>query len=648
MRQHVGMALDFSADLASSDDDTIRAALAKADVPALLPAVAAALDDLSLLPDHLRPNLSVMMDPTAGLSAEQQAEARELAFTAVKRLQAGEGQPNPHPSVDELRTLLTYVSGGQPVDDYLELLREELALGEDLRAPDWRKDDLAPDRDYRVAVIGAGMSGLVATHRLRQAGLDVVVLEKNDDVGGTWFENCYPGCRVDVSNLFYSYSFAQRNDWPDHFSPQGVLLDYFRSVADEHGLREVIRFGTEVTAIELDESTMRWTLQVVGPGGVEEAIEADAVVSAVGQLNRPNYPDIPGADTFAGPTFHSARWDHGVDLAGKKVAVIGTGASAGQFIPAVATEAGELTVFQRTPAWFLPTPDYLDPVEPEVQWLLRNLPGYANWYRFWIFWRNVEGLMGAARVDPDWAGDPKQSVSQINEFIRQMLAGYLQAQFADRPDLLEQVMPDYPPFAKRFIRDNGIWAETLKRDNVQLVTTGIAEITPDGVRTTDGTLHPADVLIYGTGFQASDFLTPMKVVGRGGVELHDRWGGDARAHLGVTLPGFPSLFLLYGPNTNIVVNGSITYFSECEVHYVTSCIRELLARGARALEPTPEAHDAYNARVDAENLKMAWGVSTVSTWYKNKTGRTAQNWPFSLLEYWQLTREPDLSQYELL
>jgi 4-hydroxyacetophenone monooxygenase len=638
----------FSADLASSDDETIRAALAKAEVPALLPAVAAALGDRSLLPEHLRPTSAQMMDPTAGLSPEQQAEARELAFTAVKRLQAGEGSTTPAPGPDELRELLAYVSGGDSVDEYLELLREELALGEDLRTPSWRREELAPDRPFRVVVIGAGMSGLVAAHRLRQAGLDVVVLEKNEDVGGTWFENRYPGCRVDVSNLFYSYSFAQRADWPEHFSSQEVLLDYFRSVADEHELRPLIRFGTEVTAIELDEATMRWTLQVVGGDGREEAIEADAVVSAVGQLNRPNYPDIPGMDTFAGPSFHSARWDDGVELAGRRVAVIGTGASAAQFIPAVAEAAGELTIFQRTPAWFLPTPDYHDAVEPEVGWLLRNLPGYANWYRFWIFWRNVEGLMRAARVDPEWEGDPDRSVSMINEFVRSMLAGYLEAEFADRPDLLAKVMPDYPPFAKRFIRDNGIWARTLKRDDVHLVTEGIAEITPEGVRTVDGTLHEADVLIYGTGFQASDFLMPMKVVGRGGVELHERWQGDARAHLGITLPGFPNLFLLYGPNTNIVVNGSITYFSECEVHYVLGCIRELLARGARALEPTPEAHDASNARVDAENLRMAWGVSSVSTWYKNATGRTAQNWPFSLLEYWQLTREPDLSEYELL
>lgn len=634
-------------DLADSDDDAIRAALEHAEVPALLPALAAALGDLSLVPDHLCPKPTGLIDPAGGLSADQQREARELALGALRRLRDEGRAVEPDPSIDELRHLLEFTSGGAPVDEYLELLREELGLGEDLRAPTWRKDELAPDRPFRVAVIGAGMSGLAAAHRLRQAGVDVVVLEKNHDVGGTWLENTYPGCRVDVSNHFYSYSFAQRPDWPEHFSSQEVLLEYFRTVADECGLRPLIRFRTEVTSVELDEATMTWSLQLLAEDGGEEALEVHAVVSAVGQLNRPNLPDIAGVERFEGPAFHSARWDHGVDLAGKRVVVIGTGASAAQLIPVVAEEAAALTILQRTPAWFIPTPDYHDAVAPEVQWLFRNIPGYANWYRFWIFWWNVEGLMPAARVDPDWDGG-EQSVSQLNDLMRQLLAGYLGAQFAESPELLPHVIPDYPPFAKRFIRDNGVWAKTLQRDDVHLVTDQITEIVAEGVRTSDGTVHEAEVLIYGTGFQASDFLTPMKVVGRGGVELHERWGGDARAYLGITLPRYPNLFLLYGPNTNIVVNGSITYFSECEVHYVVGCLEKLLETGARAMDPRPEVHDAYNARVDAENLRMAWGVSSVNSWYKNVTGRTAQNWPFSLLEYWQQTREPDLSDYELL
>jgi 4-hydroxyacetophenone monooxygenase len=635
---------DFTADLASCDDDTLRAALELAEVPALLPALAATLGDRSFVPAHLRPDLSVLMDPTAGLSEAQLAEARELALEGLRRLR--EGATAAPPDVDELRHLLTFTSGGAPVDEYLELLREELGLGEDLRTPTWRKDELAPDRPFRVAVIGAGMSGLAAAHRLHQAGLDVVVLEKNDDVGGTWLENSYPGCRVDVSNHFYSYSFAQRTDWPEHFSPQPVLLDYFRGVADELDLRPLVRFGTEVVSVTLDEDTMTWSLRLRGPGGDEE-LEAQAVVSAVGQLNRPHIPDIPGVERFEGPAFHSARWDHDVALDGRRVVVIGTGASAAQLIPEVAERAAELTILQRTPAWFIPTPNYHDPVPDGVQWLLRNVPGYANWYRFWIFWRNVEGLMPAATVDPGWDGG-ERSVGEVNELMRQLLAGYLAEQFAEAPELLPSVTPDYPPFAKRFIRDNGIWARTLMRDDVHLVTDAVTEITADGVCTADGTLHEADVIIYGTGFQASDFLTPMTVLGRGGEDLHQRWGGDARAYLGITLPGFPNLFLLYGPNTNIVVNGSIIYFAECQVHYVLGCIRRILEEEARAIDPRPEVHDAYNERVDEENRRMAWGVSSVNSWYKNVTGRTAQNWPFSLLEYWQRTREPDLADYELL
>lgn len=648
--------VDLTTGLVEATDETIVRALDSAVVPPLLAALALVLDDPGLLPDHLRPGKATLLDPNAGLSTEQLDEARELARAALHRLRDGDGPRGsvgptlPAPTREDLQPILQFVAGGEPVDDYLELLQEELGLGDDLRAPGWHRQELAPAQRFRVAVIGAGMSGLVAARRLRQAGLDVVVVEKNQDVGGTWLENSYPGCRVDVSNHFYSYSFAPRADWPESFSSQEVLLDYFRGVTERYGLRDLIRFGTEVTAAELDEASLTWTLEVVGPGGTEDTIQAEAVVSAVGQLNRPHVPDIPGTRTFAGPAFHSARWDHDVELAGKRVAVIGTGASAAQFVPVVAEQAARLTVFQRTPAWFIPTPEYHDPVSEEEMWLFRNVPGYANWYRFWIFWQNVEGLMPAAAVDSGWDGDADgagSSVSQANEEVRELLTVYIEEEFADRPDLLEHVVPDYPPFAKRFIRDNGAWARALKRDNVELVTTGIAEIIPDGARDRDGELHETDVIIYGTGFRASEFLTPMKVVGRGGVDLHETWSGDARAHLGITLPGFPNFFMLYGPNTNIVVNGSITYFSECGVSYILGCLRALLEQRSRALEPKPEAHDAFNARVDAENLRMAWGVSTVNSWYKNATGRSAQNWPFSLLDYWQLTREPNLDEYRL-
>jgi 4-hydroxyacetophenone monooxygenase len=629
------------------NDDEIRAALADATIGALLPALAYITGDPALLRADLRPDPNQMLDPQGGLSPQQQETARELALDALVRFRDGGAQPAPAPDDDALRAMVEFATGGAAPARYLPLFQEELDVSEtDLRAPDWNKADIAPDRDFAVAIIGAGMSGLIAAHRLRQAGIPFVVFEKNDDVGGTWLENTYPGCRVDVSNHLYSYSFVQ-TEWDHHFSTQDSLLAYFRRCCDELGLRDEIRFGTEVTSVRFDDDTCRWTVCTRDRDGDETAVEVNAVISAVGQLNRPHFPEIAGQDRFGGPSFHSAEWDHSIDLRGKRVAVIGTGASAAQFIPVIAEDVAELLVFQRTPNWLVPTPDYHDEVEAGVRWLIRHVPTYGHWYRFWLFWRNAEGILPAARVDPEWEVS-ERSVSAANEMVRMLLTGYLEGQFADAPELLPHVVPDYPPAAKRIIRDNGIWARTLKRPNVRLVVEKISEINDRGVVTADGEEHGVDVIIYGTGFQASRFLMPMRVTGREGVDLHERWDSDARAYLGITVPEFPNLFLLYGPNTNIVVNGSIIYFSECEVHYILGCLRVLFEEDKRALVCRHDVHDAYNARIDEGNRGMAWGVSGVNTWYKNAKGRITQNWPFTLLEYWEQTRTPDPTDYELL
>ncbi|MEX0948621.1 MAG: NAD(P)/FAD-dependent oxidoreductase [Acidimicrobiia bacterium] len=629
-------------------DDEIRSALELAEVPPLLPALAYLTGDLSLLQEELRPDPMLMALPQGGLSAEQQSTARALALETLVGFRDGGCRSAPPPSDDELRRIMEFCVGGADMADYVPLLSEELALlGADRRGPVWRKVDIAPDSEFRVAIIGAGMSGLLAAHRLHTAGVDFVVIEKNDEVGGTWYENSYPGCRVDNPNHNYSYSFAQRHDWPGHFSSQQVLLDYFRHCANDFGLREHIRFGTEVISATWSEADARWTLRVNTEGGSEETIEANAVISAVGQLNRPSFPPINGRDSFEGPTFHSARWDHTLDLRGKRVAVIGTGASAVQFVPEIAETVEHLFVFQRTPPWMGPTPEYHDQVPDGLRWLYAHVPSYSEWNRFWIFWKMGDGALPGVRVDPDWARGPS-SVSATNEMMRAMLTAYLESEFGDRPDLLAKVVPTYPVGAKRVLRDNGVWAGALKRDNVDLVTEPIREITPSSVVTDDGVEHTVEVIIYGTGFQASKFLMPMTVTGRNGVDLHELWGDDARAYLGIAVPGFPNLFCLYGPNTNIVINGSIVYFSECEVRYVLGCIELLLGGHHRALDVRKDVHDAYNERVDAENRKMAWGWSDVNSWYKSASGRVSQNWPFSLLEFWQRTLRPDPTDYELI
>ena len=634
-------------ELIVASDDEIRRALEEAEIPPLLPALAYLTGDPSLLRDDLRPDPQLMALPHGGLTAAQMAAAREAALDAIIRFRDGGCRPAPPPSRDELRRIMEFAVGGADMAEYLPLLEEELALrGDDRRGPAWHKADVAPDSPFRVVVIGAGMSGLLAAHRLHQAGVEFVVIEKNDDVGGTWFDNSYPGCRVDNPNHNYSYSFAQRHDWPFHFSPQAVLLDYFRGCAQNFDLRDRITFGTEVVSATWSDDTLVWNLRVRHRDGSEEALEANAVISAVGQLNRPSFPAIDGRDSFAGPSFHSARWDHAVDLRGKRVAVIGTGASAAQFVPEIAGVVGDLVVFQRTPPWLVPTADYHDGVPAGLKWLYTHVPSYSEWNRFWMFWRTGDGALPGVRVDPDW--EPKdRSVSAANDMMRAMFTAYTESEFADRPDLIPKVVPTYPVGAKRVIRDNGVWARTLKRDNVALVTEPIREITPRGVVTEDGDEHPVDVIIYGTGFQASKFLTPMKFTGQGGVDLHEQWGGDARAYLGITIPHFPNLFCLYGPNTNIVINGSIIYFSECGVRYVLGCIELLLREHHRALAIRQAVHDEFNERVDAENAAMAWGWSDVHSWYKNEHGHVAQNWPFTLLEYWQRTLRPDPADFEL-
>lgn len=632
----------------AATDAALREKLAAAELPPLLAALVHLTGDASLLDDRFRLDPLLMNEPQGGWSDDQQTAVRELAFEILARHRDAGSPIPPPPSHALLTRIMAFTTGAPEMGPYVPLLEEELAVtGEDLRAPGWHKSGLAPEREFRVAIVGAGMSGLLVAYRLKQVGIPFVILEKNPEVGGTWFENSYPGCRVDNPNHNYSYSFAQRTDWPFHYSTHDVLCGYFRRFADEHDLTAHVRFRTEVESMAWSDADGRWSVVVRGEGGARETIQANAVVSAVGQLNRPRMPDIPGLGTFEGEAFHSAHWRHDVALAGKRVAVIGTGASAMQFIPIIAEQVASLTVFQRTPAWLVPTPDYHEPIPDGLRWLYAHVPFYSEWNRFWIFWRMGDGALEGVTVDPAWTG--RDSVSAVNDMGRALQTAYLEAEFGDRPDLLEQVVPRYPVGAKRMIRDNGVWARTLKRENVELVSTGIREITAKGVVDADGVEHPVDVLIYGTGFLASHFLTPMRVTGRGGVDLHERWrGDDARAYLGVTVPEFPNFFMLYGPNTNIVVNGSIIYFSECGTRYVLDCLRLLLEEGASGLSLREPVHAAFNESVDAKNRAMAWGASDVSSWYKNSRGRSAQNWPFTLLEYWRRTRHVEAGDYELI
>ncbi len=631
----------------TENDAAIAAAIEQAHLPSLLAALVHITGDASLVTGEIKPIYDFFGDGQGGLTPEQIASTKAKALTALKNLRDGKAKVAPLSS-DTVHKIMTFVAGAEIPERYIAFLEEELSLDDkDLKAVHGLDTIPAGKKgDFKVLIIGAGMSGLLAAIRMQQAGIDYVVVEKNADVGGTWMVNSYPGCRVDNPNHLYSYSFEPNHDWPYHFSTQPLLWKYFQGVADKYGLRPHIKFNTEVIESAYDERSATWNTRVRGKDGKEQTVASNVVITAVGQLSRPRLPDIPGVQSFKGKYFHSATWDHSVDLKGKRVAVIGTGASAFQFVPEIAPDVAHMTVFQRTAPWLGPTPNYHDKVEDGKKWLLKHVPFYNKWYRFWLWWMLTDGIYEFVKADDNW-DKRKDSVGEQNDLLRDMLTQYTLGQLEGRPDLQAAATPNYPPGGKRSVRDNGVWLAALKRPNVDTVTDPIAEVNATGIKTKSGKQIDVDVIVYGTGFTASEFLAPMKFKGKGGIDLHEQWNGDARAYLGITVPNFPNLFIMYGPNTNIVVNGSIIFFSECEMRYIQGLIELLLKSNAASIEVKKDVHDKFNVHVDETNKKMAWGSPNVTSWYKNKKGRVSQNWPYPLVDYWNATQAPNPADFDL-
>ena len=622
----------------TEDDESICAALEHANAPVMLASLAHLTGNLDLLRGDIQIDMRRADDLQCGISEEHQAEVRRMGLEALG-VYRERGCPSPAPlDADALREILRFMSGQELGDDYVRFLMEEsefasddaYGLGGFERIPESAK------QSFHVVIVGAGMSGLLAGYRLKQAGIAFTIVERRAEVGGTWLDNAYPGCRVDNPSHVFEYSFA-RYDWPQYFCSQPVLRDYFARCATDFGLRPHIRFEHEVEGAEYDEASGTWTVHFSDKHGVTRELEANALISAVGQLNQPRLPDIEGRDDFEGPAFHSARWDTSLDLTGKRVAVIGTGASAMQLVPEIATQASEVLVFQRTPPWIYPTAEYRASVPGGEHWLINHVPYYARWYHFLLFWLDGEGLYASAIKDSAWPHQ-ERSVSESNEALRELMIDSIKREMGEGHELVETAIPYYPPCGKRLLVDDGTWYRTLTRDDVRLITDPIERITPKGLLTKRGVQHDVDVMVYATGFHASRFLWPMAIKGKDGRDLREHWGDDPRAYLGVVVPGYPNLFCLYGPNTNIVVTGSTIFFSECGVHYIMGCIKLLLENGHRSLECRQDVHDAYNEIIDEGNLQVAWGARNVRSWYKNKAGRVTQNWPFTLLKYWARTK----------
>ena len=609
-------------------------ALEDANLAVLVSALAHLTGDSSWL-DRWDADLFFRLRNPTRMDDDTGAEIRAAAATVLADPPAAAATPSP-----ELLVRIASFCAGEPVDpEYAPLIAAESNFeGTDPRRLAWNGP--AP---FNVAIIGAGLGGVGMGVRLGQAGIPFTIYEKNSGLGGTWWENSYPDLRVDVPNLFYSYSFAPNRDWPDHYSRRDELQSYVERTADAYGVTEHVEFDTEVLSAEYDAATARWTVRTRHGDHVTEA-EFDAVVSAVGMLNRPVLPDVDGLDSFTGITFHSSHWPDDLDVTGKRVGVIGTGASSVQLVPAIAPDVAHLDVYQRSRHWMMPNPFYLRAMTDGERWCMANVPYYAGWYRFLEFWNAADRMYPAFRVDPDW-DSPERSISAPNEKLRILMTSYMRQQLDGDDDLFDRMLPDYPPLGKRILQDGG-WYAALRRDNVDLVTEPIARIVPAGVLTTDGVTHELDVLVLATGFHARKFLWPMAIRGPHGT-LEDRWGEEPRAYLGITVPGFPNLFCLYGPNTNPVV-GSVIFMLECQIDYVIRCLALLVERGDAAMECRQEVHDEYNARVDAEHEQMVWRHPKVHSYYNNDDGRVVTNAPWRLLDYWRMTREPEPEDFRFV
>ncbi len=576
------------------------------------------------------------------LKQRLRARMRQVLLDFAARGTALPSEPPP----ELLRKMLSAGVGGPVPEEYIPMILEEMMLDDnDPKTVHWRtRPDPETLASFRVVIIGAGVSGLSMAIKLQEAGIPFVIHEKNKTVGGTWLENSYPGCGVDTPNHFYSLSFEPNHDWPDHFSKRDELWRYMERLADQYDLRRHIRFETEVTAARYDAERSLWSVTTRDASDAETTCVANAVVTAVGQLNRPSIPALSGLEEFKGPRFHTSRWDHSVDLTGKKIAMIGTGASGMQVGPSIAPIVDHLTIFQRSAHWAVQNANYHRSVGEGKTAALKLIPFYAKWYRFQLLWASSDGLHASLHVDPEWS-TPDQSLNETNQKFRETIIAYIKDQVDGDEDLMRKVIPPYPPYGKRMLRDNH-WYKMLTRENVDLVTDPIERITADGVISKTGDFYPADVLVLATGFDAQRMLAPMHIEGRNGQTIRALWGDDnPRAYLGITVPAFPNLFMIYGPGTNLAHGGSAIYHSECQVRYIMQCLRELLETGARAMEVKPGPHDQFNDYLDATHAKMVWAHRGVGNWYKNKAGRVVTNSPFRLVDYRAMTEKLDRNDY---
>ena len=608
----------------------MRAALLDADAVTTLMVIAHLSGDLTLLQRAqqyiTKPSPDGRLVPPA-----LHEEAVEQLIVILRGLAGGESIPEL--SESDLHRIMNIGAGEQVPDEYVPmgLSENHLDIGQKYRQFSWTKDPAELLRDFSVVVIGCGVSGIAAGVRLQEAGIPFVILDKNEEPGGTWWENKYPGCGLDTPSDTYQYSFYPNRATTGPFIKRDEVLAYLRSTIAAHGLEGSIISGAKVSRAEFVEDRKRWRVDYT-KDGVEHTLMPNVVISAVGALNTAKVPPFEGLEEYEGDVLHTAQWDDETELAGRRVALIGIGASGMQVGPTIAPTVGHLDVFQRSPHWAIPDPDYSAKRTPGEMWAAENVPYFASWRRFLVMW---------AGFDRWWP--MMHSSSREIEDLRGTLTQFIQSQLHDRPDLLAAVTPDFLPFTKRMLYYNN-WYPMLRRENVSLVTSGIDRFTSRGILTADGVEHAADVAVFATGFDMTQMLGSYDVIGRNGVDVRDLWAdNDPRAYLGAAVPNLPNFFTLFGPNSALAHGGSFIFVAECQMNYVLQAIRELLEEGYTSVECLQSVHDEYNKRLDDQNSLMVWSNLQVNNWYRNAAGRVTSTLPWRLVDYWNMTRtfEPD-------
>ena len=623
--------------------NNISLAIKSASFPVLAASLVHVVGDIKILDDLPKPKMAMLGEIQGYLSEQEKQLIESIALPLLEQYFSNTELKDFYiPSDDEMHKIMNYIVGAEVSEDYVPMMLDEI----NLRPSKSIKNTAAPNKrdikDFSALIIGAGMSGILMGIKLAERGIPFKIYEKNKSVGGTWAENTYPGCRVDIPNHFYSYSFEENHQWSQYFSQQSELEQYFQTCFDKYDLAGMTQFNTEVSAMTFDDSTNLWSIQSINNGS-EQSEEFNLVISCVGQLNQPKIPEINGLESFEGNIFHSARWPQDDQITGKKVAVIGSGASAFQIVPSIADQCNELTVFQRSAPWMFPNPDYHRDVEDGKKWLLENLPGYSRWYRFLLFWPGSDQLLDSLFIDPEWQGG-ESSINETNDQMRQIFTDAMLGQLQDK-SLIPKVIPNYPPFGKRMLQDNGAWLQSLQKDNVRIFTDEIQELTHGGILS-NNQLYEFDTIILATGFKAQEFFTPICINGGDGF-FNDQYGDSPQSYLGIAFDTLPNFFSTYGPGTNLAHAGSIIFNSECQVKYICSAIDYILENNIKHLKVKQDVVASYQEKLEARLNQMVWQHPNVSSWYQNSKGKVVTTSPWRLIEYWKWTKKFEASDYEL-